>query len=58
MCGKDQIMPFDIRVGTVMNLQDCLSAREDRESSLSPLSRPCEVGASMFISRKDLITPF
>ena len=39
------------------HLQACLSAREDRESSFSPLCSPGEVGASLFMSGKRLITP-
>ena len=39
------------------HVEACVSARAHRKQ-FSPLWRPCEVGASVFMSGKDLITPF
>ena len=40
------------------HLQSCLSAREDLESSFHRCGWPSEVGASLFVCGKDLITRF
>ena len=39
-------------------VQAYLSAREDGRKQFSPLWWHCEVGASLFMCRKDLTKPF
>ena len=40
------------------HLEACVSARAYRQKQFARLWRPFEVGASVFMSGKDLITPF
>ena len=58
MCGKDLLTLFypprkccEARVGL-------FKCQGGSRKQFSPLWRPCEVGASLFIGGKDLITPF
>ena len=54
---KTSIRSFNLRGGAVKHLHACLSARRWRKQ-FSPLWRTFEVGGSLFVCRKDLITPF
>ena len=40
------------------HVQACLSSKKDRESNFLGCDKRCEVGASLFMCGKDLITQF
>ena len=47
-----KITPFNIRVGTVMHLQDCFRAREDRESSFHQFGSPVRLVQACLCAEK------
>ena len=58
MCGKDLITPFQPPRKCCESRVGLFKCQGGSRREISPLWRPCEVGASLLICGKDLVTPF
>ena len=58
MCGKEWIKAVLTSKEVLSSTRRPVEVPEHIEKAVSPLWRPCDGGASVFMSGKDLITPF